>query len=179
MRIATPPARHRQVTQVGTNGSVHVLLGQHADTLEPRLLTLAARDCGDKSSEDQVAKLIAQGIDLIGFIGARQVRFKDGSVRRVRRIQEIVLVDRVGFDKGVPEFLCSSIFGRYIGDSTVSDMTDISKPIVCRGYGRVPQRFKDRMTGNGWGEDEIRALIDGAMQENPSETRPKREGGDR
>jgi hypothetical protein len=51
----------------------------------------------------------------------------------------------------------------------MSDMTDITRPLVCRGFGRVPQRFKDRMAGNGWTEEAMRELIEEAMTENPAD----------
>jgi len=159
-----------QAVNTGHDGSITTTHASSAVDGIQRLLTLAARDGGDKSSEDQVAKLIASGIDMVVFIGSRQMVQEDGSLRRVRRLMEVVLLDRVALDKGTPEFVVSSLFGRYIGDSAMSDMTDITRPLVCRGFGRVPQRFKDRMAGNGWTEEAMRALIEEAMAENPEDT---------
>lgn len=158
-----------QAVNTGHDGSITTTHASSAVDGIQRLLTLAARDGGDKSSEDQVAKLIASGIDMVVFIGSRQMVQPDGSLRRVRRLMEVVLIDRVSLDKGTPEFVVSSLFGRYIGDSAMSDMTDITRPLVCRGFGRVPQRFKDRMAGNGWTEEAMRELIEEAMTENPED----------
>lgn len=158
-----------QAVNTGHDGSITTTHASSAVDGIQRLLTLAARDGGDKSSEDQVAKLIASGIDMVVFIGSRQMVQADGSLRRVRRLMEVVLLDRVSIDKGTPEFVVSSLFGRYLGDSAMSDMTDITRPLVCRGFGRVPQRFKDRMAGNGWNEEAMRALIEEAMTENPED----------
>ena len=158
-----------QAVNTGHDGSITTTHASSAIDGIQRLLTLAARDGGDKSSEDQVAKLIASGIDMVVFIGSRQMVQPDGSLRRVRRLMEVVLLDRVALDKGTPEFVVSSLFGRYLGDSAMSDMTDITRPLVCRGFGRVPQRFKDRMAGNGWTEEAMRELIEEAMTENPAD----------
>ncbi len=134
----------------------------HASGVEDglqRLLTLAAQNESSKSSIENVGRLVANGLDVIVYLGVAYQPNADGELTRMRRVVEIATIDSFLIQHGSPTFVTSPLFGRFIDPQDPSSFTDIGFPLLCAGYGRLTERFKARMRTNGLDMEKFRALL--------------------
>ena len=144
-----------EAMNTGHDGSVTTTHANSADDGLHRLLTLAAREGGNKTSQIQAAKMLSDTIDVIVFIAVDPVRKPDGNFGRARIVAEIALMQElmVSGSDGTMRFVLEYPFRRNSRQEPVE--FDVGKLLRST-------RFSDKMSGFGLELAELAQKIDPA-----------------
>jgi hypothetical protein len=136
----------------GHDGSVTTTHANSAVDGLQRLLTLAAREGDNKTSQVQAAKMLADTIDVVVFIAVDPIRRVDGNFGRARVVAEVALVQEVmAAPDGTLRFVLEYPFSRLSRQDEVT---------FDAGRMLRSTRFSDKMSSFGLEIAELAQKID-------------------